>query len=342
MTTNFRHFLALLLICVAVAARISAYAQSPSPASLSDYQTVQITGQKLSPAMVLRGAFDPRLTTDAIMIQTVRERPDSDTPTKVKVELSKSGKIRNTIIEPLVMQGISYIDDGRTVTQYRPEDEVMVIYPSPQLGELQVDEKLKLIERNYTLSEQKSEKVAGRSTFVIKAAPKQKGMPTRFYWIERTHFTILRSAVDFPKTKRWVQIDTYSVQYGPKLCPKLFGPEDIEDWGVRRVDAPRDYPTFQAASKATRLALNSPANIPFGFSLQTVKVWKVDNYPLVSAWLTDGLVLVRMLIHKSAFNIGSLSGDAALREESGGITFELMSELPRALNIQFMKAFKAR
>src|SRR5262249_24876624 len=49
---------------------------------------------------------------------------------RIQVQISKDGKMRQTVIYPLSMQGIETIDDGKNVATFFPDEKLVIVQAS--------------------------------------------------------------------------------------------------------------------------------------------------------------------------------------------------------------------
>jgi outer membrane lipoprotein-sorting protein len=207
---------------------------------------------------------------------------DGNQVLQIKVEQSKSGKSRMTIIAPIGQQGVELVDDGDVMTTYDPDTRETEVRRSQRRRDKSgAVSQADLAERNYSLAVKGQTRVAGRPALIVTAAPKHRGLTARRYYIDAQTAYLLRLDVGDPSTGGTTTcFDTVSVMY----------PKAIEEPRARasRQDVIKAYTrTRMLSGDALNFCGEAPRQLPYGFNVQEVEALG-DSGRAVR--VTDGLV----------------------------------------------------
>ena len=209
---------------------------------------------------------------------------------QVKVEQSKGGQTKVTILKPLSMAGVTSVDNGRQWHTYLPDQNRMIVQESPRRNGQSVQGRLDLAEQNYVFKMEQDVTIAGRRAACISALPRVKNMPTRRYYVDKETAILLRlETVEGADTQ--VQFDTKLIQYPKETSKASFEMKFFGD-KPRRIDCPA--PTKIASANQAKPSLGFspiiPVKLPMGFVVQEPQVAGGSEFRFAAIRLTDGLV----------------------------------------------------
>lgn len=246
---------------------------------------------------------------------------------QVKVEQTRSGKSRVTIIQPLSEQGIEYVDDGEQMATYFPDTQKVEIARSRRRQERSAKRMVDLAEKNYSLNADHESVVAGRRVILVTAVPKFKGMPSRKFYIDADTAYLLRLEVTDFRGLPVLCFDTLSVTY----------PKDIED-PVASFPQARNVSVSKRTSEVCSVDFDPiVANeLPMGFAVHKTETVCSEGKTLAIR-ISDGLA--RGTVYEWKKEPGERVGKDAVYADIGRVRILVAADLPRALKLKILNAF---
>jgi len=256
----------------------------------------------------------------------------------LKFEGDASGNIKYTVVRPLSKQGIVMVDDGRVVTHYYPDEELIVRKSSPRAGLLSPKRRAQLATQNYQLSVQKGPKVAARGTVRLEAKPKSSGLPRRIFLIDAEEGVLLRSETISGETIS-VLLDTHAIQYGADADVSMRPDFGTENWRVVTERAPALISNLTIAAKNAGIDFKLPQPIPYGLVIQGIHMKEDRGKSAVLLRLTDGLASVSMYVAKARAGQASPGLPSnAVGNTFGDMSLVVVSDLPKKVNQSLVDA----
>ncbi len=250
------------------------------------------------------------------------------------VESSKGLGAKITILEPVSLQGMQYIDDGTTLKSYMPDLNTIYLQASPQLLRMSGDQRLDSIEKNYRLRLLDPVVVAGRRAVVVELRPKNAKMPVRRLAIDSREAFLLRSEVIDSSVAKWV--DTIKVTFLSNRPPP-FSFHEPRDVVVRN--------SFVKIIKDGKFAMaligfepRLPKKLPFGLRVVAQQVSGSEDNPVYSVVLSDGIATVTV----SQWNTKKSHGDnmeGPMAVDDYQIGFTAYGDVPDDVLQEVAKAF---
>jgi len=291
-----------------------------------------------TPLEILSRSYEARKTTPASLL-VVQSAFGEPTKVVTKVEMDGHGRVRRTVMQPLRLQGLTSVDDGRTWQVQVPDQKILVSMPSPQTRAMSVKIRVDLINKNYRLNEERSVKIAGRDTITILCRAKSRGIPSRRLFLDER--TTLPLRTEFQNGSQFeVLLDTLSVEFPRSLPKELFQLELPE--GYKRV-VNTGSPKFEAVadtSKSLGFEPFMPSKLPFGFIVEAVEVVNIGRQKVLSVRLSDGLAVATLYqwnANGRAPSFGSMEVETAERQ---GVGFAVVSEPPEVVGTRIFEAIK--
>ena len=111
---------------------------------------------------------------------------------QMKFEQARDGFERQTVLQPLSMQGVSMVDDGKRWMMYWPDERRALSQQSPRARLADADDRIQLADKNYRLKFGEPTTIAGRRAHAVVAEPRYKEMEERRYFIDEETSFVLR------------------------------------------------------------------------------------------------------------------------------------------------------
>jgi outer membrane lipoprotein-sorting protein len=216
------------------------------------------SAQTINAPELLRKAYAAEKTTAYSAVVEVRTA--GGTTATMKVWSSRGRKRIEYLSEPA--RGQILIDDGRALYRLNEAEKAAVWMPTPEGSE-----RLDLIFRNYKVTVEGTEDVAGRKAFLLRIAPKQPPGPSKRLWIDRETKLILRSESFASDGTLKTASRMTSLTLNPKLSEGLFSIP--EGWRIQK--PPADEQTRWTASELSKrlgIKISEPGYLPPGFVLE--------------------------------------------------------------------------
>ena len=259
----------------------------------------------------------------------------------LKVTMSKDGKERREVLQPLSMQGYVSVDDGRRLKIYLPDDHTVLDQESPSLSRWSMKDRLKLIGRNYKLElrkpggDESSVEIAGHSVQIVAVVPKAPEMPSRTFYIDKATCFVMRIVTQWPGESPVTVYDTKFVQYPDKLEPGTFSLNLLSDVTTKRYDARKKLPKGARAIKEVGFNPIVPQHLPYGFVVQDAQENNSREWNSVVLRITDGIQMASVYEWRS----DESSKASPDRERVGDVELLIKSELPDSVRDAILQSF---
>lgn len=254
---------------------------------------------------------------------------------RTKIERDERGRVRSTILRPLRLQGVTILDDGRTMTIRLPDQKLFIEQASPALDDLPADERLALVRRNYALKAFPGPETLDRPTVLLQASPRRRGMETRRYLLDAATGFPFRSEVVGGGSRETV-FETMMVQFPERLSGRIFRPRSTKGYQVVRYETPAPPKPGEALRKLG-FEPGIPKGPPYGFHVTGTAMLEASRWKSVAVRLTDGLVKA------VAYEWKTGPEDAAIADGAGrsvgrrrGCTVLLVAEAPAGIRAKLL------
>jgi outer membrane lipoprotein-sorting protein len=274
----------------------------------------------------------------AVIVQS--DPNGGDVHQTVKMERSKAGKTRFTVLQPLRMQGIEKVDDGRKSLTYLPDSRTLVEEDSHRLEPSEAAMRIDLATRNYRLAITGKERVAGREAIVVTATPRTTGMAVRRYFLDEKHAYPLRMDTQLPEASRETIFDTKEIRFPATLDDRIFAIHPPAGTDRVRYEKPETMPDADTAARHMGFRPMVPRELPFGFRMTEMQVSVTPTWKSLIIRMTDGLAFATLYQWKaSSKERTAREVEGRTMHEVGGVRMLLVSELPEPMRRKMIQAF---
>jgi hypothetical protein len=215
--------------------------------------------------------------------------------------------------------------------------------PSPQRFRLSTDQRMKLIERNFTLSLKDHLEVANRPVYEIYLKAKNKVVGDRILSIDKEKGVILQSILKESPTRSFVLLGTRSVNFKvPEKLDEFKLPsgstvKQVKKWG------PVNLSSFRNAEQKLGFAPRVPATVPFGFDITHKHVVGQEMKPILAYRLTDGMNTVTVFQwNPKKFDGESPFENVKTTPDTFGIRYYAEGDAPKAVLDEVRRTFVLR
>jgi hypothetical protein len=261
---------------------------------------------------------------------------------KLKLEQKARGDQYRQVLQPLSMQGVTYLDHGGKSFMYLPDQHVVFECESDAEDTQNIAQRAELAAQNYELRcEAAAAQIAGRAAYCVTAESKVKGIPSRQFYIDQQTFYPLRFALGDGDGDWKISMDTEAVDF-PKDMPQFY----FEPVGTARKVKFEMAQTLSSVTRVRdRLGFDPilPKKLPFGFQIQRSELRRNEDGNLAMLWLTDGLASARVYEFRCTQmreGIWSRGSNTVLTED--GVTMYMVSDLAPELRKSLLSAFAKR
>ena len=176
---------------------------------------------------------------------------------------------------------------------------------------------LALLLRNYTFAATDGGRIAGRSTYRLKIAPKYPGRVEKVLWVDNRTGVVLKSQVTHPYADSTVTISFTTISESPtdwtlpaSVTDGFKGgfPKPLQERGAMKSASPwvgavdqGDIAKLQGLGKSVSFPLLAPAYIPQGFVIEEVREiapQSASASPVVHVLYSDGLSSISLFLQK--------------------------------------------
>lgn len=264
--------------------------------------------------------------TQVIISWNVSEKSTSNT---LRVFHRKNGG--NLVIYP----GLNHravLDDGRQILQYEPRKNLLLVDKRPPV--LNLDSEYRLMARNHRMIPGGTDRICGRTAYVISIVPKAPGNPWRKCWIDSyTHITLKTEQYgpEWPKGEPlnfrfWSSISINPISKKAVQLPIKGIP--------RKVQIPKrpSVQTIKGLQRILHFKPLLPTDPLAGYVFDGGDTLLMGNAKVLHLRFTNGLNAVSLFESASPFRVRSLAeGDAeVLVWYEDGIHFALVGSVKKA------------
>ncbi|HRK21691.1 MAG TPA: hypothetical protein PLX06_07785 [Fimbriimonadaceae bacterium] len=275
----------------------------------------------------------------AIIVQKAGATCPSDM--QFKVEQTANGQKKVTILQPLTMQGKISIDDGKNWYNYSPDENRIMIAPSPQLSREDPKERIELASQNYRFMLEKNGIIAGRETFVVTATPRYPELPVRRYSIDSEKDVLLRTETIDSGGRKSLHFDTQAITYfTDRQAPTSFSLKPVGNPRKIQVTGPQKIESPSWARARAGFAPILPRDLPFGFIVREPQLTGEDQARFIAVRITDGLLTATVYQWDPRRVMDPLGKDpGVLTRFVNGIRIGLVGEIPETIHGRLLDLF---
>lgn len=247
------------------------------------------------------------------------------------------GKVKLTVLSPLSLQGVTTLDDGETWSTFQPDDNRLIVQPSPRINMADPQKRITLTEQNYRLRLAASSTIAGRKTVSVVAKPRSEGLPERHYFFDERESVLLRLETREGGGRR-VLFDTAEIAFPNAVRADVFKLNTVRPVRTVKMEAPMKVGSAESARKLVGFKPVLPAKMPFGFIVQESQIAGSDGNRFYAIRLTDGLISATVYQWRS-FKKSPLPPGPGQTTSVNSITFRIVGELPELAGEAILESF---
>jgi hypothetical protein len=268
-----------------------------------------------------------------------RESLNSDSVLQLWAEQSSDGRLKLTVLSPLSKQGVTNIDDGRQWMTYLPDENKVILQPSPRQDVQSPRDRLKIAQKNYSLAVKSGDhQVAGRSVYCVTATSRFPEMPARRYCIDKKKPFLLRMEV-LTNSGAKVMLDTKEVEYPNYVPAEDFDLEPRDRTKLFTFNAPARMPLGRNAKNIVGFKPLVPSSLPFGFEVEQPQLGGSPKKRFVAVRITDGLVNATVYEWNKAKDVKRFGKEQSADRQHKNVGFRLVGEVPEAVMVKLLDAF---
>ncbi len=250
---------------------------------------------------LLRRALKKQRSVDFVRIETRPGSIPGSSGWTLKVQTVANKGIKVTIVSPLTQAGVVSIDDAHELKTFLPDDDTLLIQPSPVLLQPPVDWRLELIDRNYRVKMGEEQAVAGQEARILLIEPVREIIPTRKMYVDPKHDVVLKYVVEDTSGRDVVIFDTKTVMFGRQIASEDFAlPKESENASTRRRPGPVTIKTPSDSKTTAGFSTRVVEQIPYGFKSHGNYLFKDSKGAYVATKLSDGMATLTIYQWKSS------------------------------------------
>jgi outer membrane lipoprotein-sorting protein len=295
------------------------------------------TDQKEQAAKMLMRSMQREFPVNVISIITQRDPKSDNSFQRVKVERTRDGLQRCTILQPLRMQGVTSIDDGARMKIYLPDKKIVLDQESPGKAGVDIEDRMKIVRKNYSFSMSDGGQIAGRSTVCVTATPRFDELEIRRYYLDRSTAYPLRLETHLSGKEITVVFDTKDIQFPKTLDRSLFKLATVGQVKTIRYTRPTRVSSAVQAKTLVGFTPLVPKGLPLGFEVQEVQFSDNSDSKAIVVRLSDGLARASVYQTKSGEKLTS-DEDSTIFDYKG-VRLMLVSDLPKSIREQLLRSF---
>jgi outer membrane lipoprotein-sorting protein len=288
-------------------------------------------------AKMLMRSMQRTFPVNVVSVMVQRDPKSDNSYQRVKVERTKDGLQRCTILQPLRMQGVMSVDDGDRMKIYLPDRKIVLDQESPGKVNCEVDQRMKLVRKNYSFSMSDGGRIAGRDAVCVVATPRYDEMEIRRYSLDAATAYPLRLETYLNGKEITVVFDTKDIQFPATMDRNLFTISPLGS--VRTITYSRPTKVVSPAQAKSLVGFTPlvPKGLPLGFEVQEVQFSNNSDSKAIVVRLSDGLARASVYQTKSDDKLTSDEDSSVL--EYKGVRLMLVSDLPKSTRDQLLRAF---
>jgi hypothetical protein len=283
-------------------------------------------------ARSMQRSFPVNITT--IMLQ--RDPGSEGSFQRVKVQRSREGMTRCTILQPLRYQGFTLVDDGDRLRTFLPDENLILDQESPGKEPCEADRKLKLAKKNYSFRLLQSEPIAGRDTVCVIASPRYGELEIRKYYLDAATSYPLRLETYGAGREITVVYDTKLIEFPKAIDRDLFS-LSVNGAHTVKYNRPSKVVSARQAQEIVGFIPLVPQGLPLGFQAQEVQFNDGPEAKSIVVRLSDGLA--RATIYETKVGVKMKALENSTVRISKDVQLMLVSDLPEDVRIQLLNAF---
>ncbi len=256
---------------------------------------------------------------------------------QVKIDQTADGKVKVSTLEPLSLQGVTTVDDGKTWTTYFPDDKRIIVQESPRGNQPDPRWRINLAEKNYALRAEPGESIAGRKTVTVVAMPKYVEMPTRRYSLDVEKLFMLRLETTDDEGNVSRRFDTKMVSFPDNIRPDTMSINPVGDVRVIKLPGSTSWTSRRYVEDRVGFSPVIPKDLPFGFVVSDRRLTDQPEGSYVALRISDGLVTATVYQWQEG---ASQPWPTSKRDkEKNGVKMRIIGDLPDGVLSRILESF---
>jgi len=258
---------------------------------------------------------------------------------RIQVQISRDGKMRQTVIFPLSMEGVETIDDNFRSATYLPDRNLIIFQESRKLMVDDASGRLSMARKNYDLKLGGTSNVAGRTAALVIATPHNNDLETRrFYIDDKTGFLLQLETVN-QAGQLTVGFRTQAVSFPSNLPASVFDVRSLPK-AADTVSFTRPQSMMIGNKEGLGLGFQPvlPPKLPYGFYVQDIQINKSPQWRTVAVRITDGLVKATVYQWDDTSKV-EIDTPGTTVDDNGPIKFAVSADAPKAVRLRILRAF---
>lgn len=274
------------------------------------------------------------------VVAIIQQKSEDKGTGTVKIQRSKDGKIRQTVLSPLHIQ-CEVLEDGKTLRTYLPDRRQMLIQPSNSIAQ-EASFRIPLVQKNYMLKSETGQKVANRKCVTVTATSRFNQVPTvRYQFDESTGFPLAMETI-LPGGEIVNSFEVVDIKFPKDFDESVFKMEPVG--GVEVITYAEQKGLAKLSDATSKLGFSPvvPSKIPFGFQIQRISVSSENSVRSLCLKMTDGIQ--RATVYEWTYVPGEkiMAGEAMSYQICKGLRITIMTDLGSDLREAFLRPFLAR
>lgn len=270
----------------------------------------------------LQRALERQRSVDYVRIES---RPGSPGGPEWRLNVQTVAKlgIKVRILAPISQEGVVSIDDAKELRTFFPDEDTVLVQPSPYLLQPNLEWRLKLIEKNYKVRFGGTSSIAGQAVREVVLQPVNPGIPVRKMYVDSKHDVVLKYVVEPVKGSAIVVFDTKSVIFGRVAAAQDFElPDEAKDANIHRRKGPTTIKSPGDSRREAEFSARLVSSLPYGFKESGAYVFKDARGAYVGVKLSDGMATLTLYQWKASRFKSAPSRDIrGQRSDSYGISY---------------------
>lgn len=267
---------------------------------------------------------------------------------RLKVQTVKDLGIKVRIMGPLSQEGVVSIDDAKELRTYFPDEDTVLIQPSPFLLQPKLDWRLKLVDQNYKVKFGGTDEIAGQPVREIQLVPVRDSIPTRKMYVDVKHDVVLKYVVDTPQAGSIVLFDTKSVIFDRAAAALDFDmPTEASEARVHKRRGPTAIKSPSDSRDLAGFSARLVKTPPYGFRESGAYVFKDTRGAFVGVKLSDGMATLTVYQWRADKFKSAPTRDVRVEMTDAygikyGISFSQGDQIPDAMLQKIVEAYVNR
>jgi hypothetical protein len=289
------------------------------------------------PYTLLRPAIDEQFDFTGSMVFEVESWAED--PVMLQMFMLKNEGTKIVWIHPSTVQGQTFVDDGKTVRQYMPDQKYVRVRPSFHTFWPNYSSQLNLVKKNYVVKEVGRGSRLGRPVVTLVATAKNPELGVRKITIDR-NFPIVLEDIHTVGDNSIYRLRTFDLEElkASQVSLKIDIPSDVKSvraWGPEKVT------DIKYAAGAVGFTPQIPTKLPYGFEIFAKQLVGMENDPFFVSRITDGMLVghVYEWKYKNGQMRSKLDIKAMLVDKQKDIAYSILGDIPPEASMKVLKAF---